>query len=92
MVSSLNHHLSILKLTVHDAYTEYIRTEEFPDPPPEDLNWCSPKLQRTQWYDLFDMEQRVEAYRALWGVMAYLTRDIVSPTKPGADQDSAEQR
>ncbi|EME81131.1 uncharacterized protein MYCFIDRAFT_97007, partial [Pseudocercospora fijiensis CIRAD86] len=74
MVSSLNHHISILKLTVHWAYLEYTKTEEMPQPVPEDENWCRPRLQRTQWYDLLDIQQRVEAFRALWGIMSYLMR------------------
>lgn len=74
MVSSLNHHIAILKLTVHVAYVDYLMSGVIPDPAPDDVLWCKPKLQRSQWFDLFNMEQRVEAFRGLWGVMAYLTR------------------
>lgn len=74
MVSCLNHHVSILKLTVHDAYTDYLISGRMPEPLPEDGAWCRPKLQRTKWFDLFDQGERVEAFRALWGVLAYLTR------------------
>ncbi|SMY25112.1 unnamed protein product [Zymoseptoria tritici ST99CH_1A5] len=81
-VSSLNHHVSILKLTVHNAYTEYITTGQMPMSPPqsatdengEERQWHTPKLQRTRWYDLFNVDDRVEAFRALWGVMEWLTR------------------
>jgi hypothetical protein len=76
LVSSLNHHISILKLTAHGAYVDYLTSATVPHPLPEDAEWSVPKLQRTQWFDLFDVEQRVEAFRGLWGVMAYLTRDI----------------
>ncbi|KAK4498117.1 hypothetical protein PRZ48_010773 [Zasmidium cellare] len=76
MVSALNHHISILKLTVHSAYIDYLLTEQLPDPLPSDRSWCAPRLQRTQWYDLMDIEQRVQAFRALWGIMAFLTRDV----------------
>ena len=91
MVSSLNHHISILKLTVHEAYLDYLEHEQLPnplqsDPPmPADQAWCSPILERTQWYDLFNIEERVEAFRALWGIMAYLARDVEKPAEPGAD-------
>lgn len=88
MVSSLNHHVSILKLTVHDTYVEYLQSETLPDPLPADKDWCSPRLQRTQWYDLLDVDQRVEAFRALWGVIAYLAREVESPTKAGAEDES----
>lgn len=91
MVSSLNHHISILKLTVHEAYLDFLETEKIPthfrpDPPiPADQGWCSPRLERTQWYDLFNVDERVQAFRALWGAMAYLSREIERPTAGGAD-------
>ena len=47
---------------------------EPPERLPKDANWCKPKLERTKWFDLFDVDQRVEAFRALGGVMEYLTR------------------
>lgn len=88
-MSSLNHHISILKLTVHDAYIQYLQSETFPDPVPLDKDWCSPTLQRTQWFDLLDVDERVQAFRALWGVTAYLTRDIDSSAEAGAEDDAS---
>ncbi|EME42589.1 hypothetical protein DOTSEDRAFT_73433 [Dothistroma septosporum NZE10] len=86
MVSSLNRHISILKFTVHEAYLEYLETERPPSSPlPADKSWCSPRLERTQWYDLFDIQERVQAFRALWGVMAYLSRDNDKQTEAGAE-------
>lgn len=35
-----------------------------------------PRLDRTGWYDLLDMMNRVEAFRIIWGVMEYLNRDV----------------
>lgn len=74
MVSSLNHHVSLLKLHVHPAYLDYITHGKLPESQPSDPNWCSPKLERTQWFDLFNVEDRTEAMRGLWGVMSYLLR------------------
>ncbi|KAK5710964.1 hypothetical protein LTR15_012758 [Elasticomyces elasticus] len=68
MVSSLNHHISIVKLVVHDAYTESLVAGTSLEDHPK------PTLQRSQWFDLFDPQQRVEALRGIWGVMAFLTR------------------
>ena len=65
-------------MTVHTAYTEYVTSATPPKPPPEDPEWCRPKLERSQWFDLFEVEQRIEAFRGLWGVMAYLTRETES--------------
>lgn len=61
-------------MTVHIAYLEYIRTDTLPYPMPEDNDWCRPKLQRTKWYDLLDVEERVQAFRVLWGISCYLFR------------------
>lgn len=89
MVSALNHHVSILKLTVHVTYIEYLQTEVLPSPLPQECDWGSPRLQRTQWYDLLDTEQRVQAFRVLWGVMEYLTRPMedVHPAEAKEDDD-----
>lgn len=84
MVSSLNHHISILKLTVHEAYVDFLVSGAMPNPRPDNARWCRPKLQRSRWLDLFDMEQRVEAFRDLWGVMAYLTREAEAGGKTDA--------
>lgn len=74
MVSSLNHHISVLKLHVHPAYLEYITHGRLPRSPPSDPDWCSPTLYRTRWFDLFNEDDRIEAMRGLWGVMSYLLR------------------
>jgi hypothetical protein len=74
MVSSLNHHISLLKLHVHSAYLDYLTNGTFPENQPLDPHWCSPTLQRTRWYDLFNVEDRTEAMRGLWGVLSYLLR------------------
>ncbi|UPX09674.1 uncharacterized protein EKO05_0000358 [Ascochyta rabiei] len=83
LVSSLNHHISLLKLHVHPAYLEYITYGKYPDSQPSDPNWCSPKLQRTRWFDLFSVEDRTEAMRGLWGIMSYLLR-----AKGGGQEDT----
>lgn len=79
MVSSLNHHISILKMTAHVAYIEYVRKETLPTPLPDDDDWCRPKLQRTRWYNLLDADDRVEALTALWGIAEYLFRCTLMP-------------
>jgi hypothetical protein len=76
LVSCLYHHVSILKLTIHNAYTEYLTTGSMPKPTPAEEDWCSPKLERTEWYDLLDQTSRVEAFSCIWGVMEYLSRDV----------------
>jgi hypothetical protein len=98
LVSSLNHHISILRLTVHDAYLEYLLSGKMPSPSSaststspesssssnenengnlakeEKEHWSIPRLRRSEWFDLLDPKGRCDAFRALWGVMAYLNR------------------
>ena len=74
MVSSLNHHISLLKLRIHPAYLEFITEGKLPVEMPRETDWCSPKLQRTKWFDLFNIEDRTEAMRGVWGIMSYLMR------------------
>ena len=91
MVSCLFHHVSILKLTIHDAYTEYLTTGSMPEQTPAEEDWCSPKLERTEWYDLLDQEGRVEAFRSIWGVMEYLNRDKTANSSEGVSTDGGAQ-
>lgn len=74
MVSSLNHHISLLKLRIHPLYLQYMTEGKLPEGVPSDPDWCSPKLQRTRWFDLFNTEDRLEAMRGIWGVLSYLMR------------------
>lgn len=77
MVSSINHHLSILRVLVPPAYLLYLATgtasPSHPgpnSPPPAGL-----ELRRSRWYDLLDAGDRAEAMRGVWGLMAYLMRE-----------------
>ncbi|KAF2115296.1 hypothetical protein BDV96DRAFT_612646 [Lophiotrema nucula] len=87
MVSSLNHHISILKLRVHRSYIRYLTEGTLPDETPSDARWFSPVLTRTRWYDLFSIDDRTEAMRGMWGVIGYLMR---SQQKGKADAVMAE--
>ncbi|KAJ4303444.1 hypothetical protein N0V90_002339 [Kalmusia sp. IMI 367209] len=82
MISSLNHHISVLKLRVHPLYVQYLAEGTLPPHLPADPDWCSPRLQRTRWFDLFDTNDRTEAMRGLWGIMNYLMRAQETPDVP----------
>lgn len=78
VISALHHHISILKLRVHDAYLDCLDAIEpgwLPNPLPEDKEWCKPQLSRTKWFDLFIVEDRKEAMKCLFGVLVYQTRN-----------------
>lgn len=68
-------------MIVHGAYIDCITSGAMPDPIPEDDNWSSPTVQRSVWFDLFDIGDRQQAFRGLWGVTAYLTRQSESLAK-----------
>jgi hypothetical protein len=74
MVSSLNHHISVVKLRVHTLYVQYLTEGTLPESTSTDSSWCSPEFHRTRWFDLFDVEDRMEAMRGIWGITSYLMR------------------
>jgi hypothetical protein len=74
MVSSLNHHISVLRLRVHPLYLQYITDGTLPASTPTEADWHTPKLQRTRWFDLFNINDRSEAMIGIWGIMSYLMR------------------
>ena len=43
-----------------------------------DHDWYILELDRSPWYDLFRPEDRLQAMRAIWGVMGFLMRDTAS--------------
>jgi hypothetical protein len=88
MVSSLNHHISVLKLRVHRLYLQYLETGKLPEEEPSDPRWHSPTLERTRWFDLFKVEDRTEAMRGLWGIIAYLMRFKDEPEAEGTMKEA----
>ncbi|KAL4903697.1 hypothetical protein BDW74DRAFT_38321 [Aspergillus multicolor] len=83
MLSSLNHHLSILHLRVHRRYIDIITTGRSTVPPTSDPDhpWHILKLRRTRWYDLFDAKDRVDVFRGIWTIFHVLLR---APRPPEA--------
>jgi hypothetical protein len=76
-------------MTVHEAYLSYLTTGKMPEQTPAQIDWSSPRLERTEWYDLFDRKDRVEAFSCIWGVMEYVNRDV---PKSGSGAVSAGNR
>lgn len=47
-------------------------------------------MSRTKWFDLFDPEDRGEAFRALWGIVHYQMRsEQAGPPRPGFNRQSS---
>ncbi|KAI9805238.1 MAG: hypothetical protein M1833_005691 [Piccolia ochrophora] len=88
LLSTLNHHVSILRLSIHTAYIDFLETGRVPSPSPpppvpshsssqrqgDTYPWDTLHLRRSKWYDFFKAEDRVEGLRVVWGMMAFLMR------------------
>jgi hypothetical protein len=78
LVSSLNHHISIVNVQVSKAYLHFLEKGNLVEElvVGAGLGWDQLKVSRSKWYDLFDVQDRLEAMRGIWGVFAYLMRDL----------------
>ncbi|MCJ1248785.1 hypothetical protein MMC30_006004 [Trapelia coarctata] len=70
MISCVNHHISILRLRVHEKYLDYILNGGDPSGQP----WFELPMERSRWFDLFNPKDRREAMNGIWGVMSYMMR------------------
>ncbi|KAJ5368853.1 uncharacterized protein N7496_008613 [Penicillium cataractarum] len=82
MISSINHHISILHLRVHKRYLDVLTNGTSPIIPDtnDDQPWHVLKLQRTRWYDLLDGPDRVEALKGVWALFHYQLRPTSAAT------------
>ncbi|KKA26340.1 hypothetical protein TD95_004525 [Thielaviopsis punctulata] len=69
LVSSLFHHISIVRMRVPQALVDILDGEV------EGSDYDKLPMWRSKWYDMFVFEDRMEALRLMWGVMAYQLRD-----------------
>ena len=75
LFSALNHHISIVHLRVYHRYIEHLGKQHRKSKVvPLGQPWYRLEMRRTRWYDLFSMEDRVEAMRGIWAVMGCLMR------------------
>lgn len=79
VVSSLFHHVSILRLRVPNRLVEALTG--VPEEEPTRRSWGKVQAWRSPWYDLFETDQRLEAMKLVWSMMAYQMR------KDGGDGD-----
>ncbi|PHH52573.1 hypothetical protein CFIMG_005397RA [Ceratocystis fimbriata CBS 114723] len=69
LVSGLFHHISIVRIRVPLALLRILEGAT------EQIDYSKLKMWRSKWYDLFVFEDRMEALRLTWGMMAYQVRD-----------------
>lgn len=72
VVSSLFHHVCILRARVPDRLLEVLAGGD--EEKGEEMSWGKLEMWRSKWFDLFMVEERLEALRLLWGVAAWLSR------------------
>lgn len=78
MLSSINHHVAILHLRVHRHYVQCVTQGQgipYESDSSEQQPWHVLSLRRTSWYDLMDVDQRIEVFQGLWRVFHYLMRE-----------------
>ncbi|KAI1207410.1 uncharacterized protein F4807DRAFT_176918 [Annulohypoxylon truncatum] len=83
VLSSLFHHLSILRVRVPKKLLDVLGGElegvvqAKVGPDGEKLrSWGKLEMWRSRWFDLFIVEERLEAMRLLWGMMGWVMRKV----------------
>jgi hypothetical protein len=78
MLSSVNHHVSLVHLRVHRRYVDYITQGKSDFGEESDSSgqpWHTLSLRRTRWYDLMKGEDRVEAFEGAWIMFHYMMKN-----------------
>lgn len=88
--SSLFHHMSILRVRVPDRLLQVLAGA----PDQKGRDWGRLEVWRTRWFDFFKPEDRVEAMKVVWGVMAYAMRKVEDETSEAdkMEVDGGESR
>lgn len=84
-VSCVNHHAALMRMDISKRYLHWLETGEAEPKDVSDEDVL--KVQRSRWFDLFDVEQRKEFLVGVWGVMSWLCRDEV----PRAEMEKMER-
>lgn len=79
VLSSLFHHFCVLRVRVPNRLLDVLGGEPEDAPaegesPGRGRSWGKLEMWRSKWFDLFIVEDRLEAMRLLWGMMAWVMR------------------
>lgn len=83
VISSLFHHISILRVRVPNRLLQVLAGA----PDQNGRDWGSLQVWRTKWFDFFVPEDRAEAMKVAWGVMAYAMRKVEGGPGEGEDME-----
>ena len=90
--SSLFHHFSVIRVRVPDRLLDVLDGEAEAGAEAEGgRSWGKLEVRRSRWFDLFQVDDRVEAMRLLWGVMAWLMRRQQPPQLQPRPQPQPQQ-
>lgn len=86
VISCLFHHISVLRVRIPSRLLEVL--EGSPEDEPTKRSWDGVQAWRSPWFDVFETDQRLEAMRCLWGVMAYQMRTTAPSEEDVAMEDA----
>ncbi|GKT55562.1 hypothetical protein ColTof3_02901 [Colletotrichum tofieldiae] len=78
VISSLFHHISILRVRVPERLLEVLEGAGEDD---VRRSWGQVEARRSPWYDFFVTEQRLDAMKLVWSLMAWLMRKEEEPAE-----------
>ncbi|KAI0836157.1 hypothetical protein F5Y06DRAFT_274354 [Hypoxylon sp. FL0890] len=94
VLSSLFHHFSVIRVRVPSKLLEVLGGEadsvvetaaEGEKQTQKQRSWGKLEIWRSKWFDLFVVEERLEAMRLLWGMMGWVMRKEDDEHKEGED-------
>ncbi|AEO60222.1 hypothetical protein MYCTH_70349 [Thermothelomyces thermophilus ATCC 42464] len=92
VVSTLLHHISILRLRVPDRLLAVLEGEVDDDSKGGKRSWGKLEVWRSPWFDFFKAEERVQAMQIVWSMLAWMMREQPPKDKEGgAAEDTAQQ-
>ncbi|KKY14614.1 hypothetical protein UCRPC4_g06673 [Phaeomoniella chlamydospora] len=79
LLSSINTHISLLHVRIHPEYLNWLSINEndsssHSQPITNSPNASILHIQRTKWYNLFDIDERIQAMNGIWALMAWMMR------------------
>ena len=82
MVTCVNHHMALVWMKVHPDYLAWLETgAEVSSEEVEGLRKDVLHVQRSNWYDMFQVGARTELLIALWRLMCHLNRGSIDQTE-----------
>ncbi|KAH6653756.1 hypothetical protein BKA67DRAFT_259790 [Truncatella angustata] len=76
VISSMFHHVSVLRVRVPQRLLDVLAGAADDENKSGERSWGKLEVWRSKWFDLFLVEDRLEALRVLWGVNAWSMRKV----------------